>query len=343
MATKLTTDWHVAVRRTGGTTPQSQVALREYLRAQLQEQLDDNDHLICGDLFNDFTVDTLELMETYRIFSEWLSKFGRKLALLRGNHDFHMRGGQASSFDLLGTILREQYPEQVTVAAEVTEWKQFILVPHLANNDILNIEVSKLESVEGRVIVFHANIDNFHAADSQHSLNLSNEQVATLVGNGNLVVCGHEHQHRKLENGRCVVLGNTAPSSVADCLGTNNKYAMVVTGTNYELISVWSAAGSYAEVHWRDLADDYDDEPQFIRVVGDATAAESADVISNISKFRQRSNAYVITNAVKVDGAAALDEMSGDAVENIKAFDVLGAIFEHLDGREVETVKELLA
>jgi DNA repair exonuclease SbcCD nuclease subunit len=73
MKTKITTDWHIGIKRVGGTTPESQSALRQYLRNSLQVQLEHNDHLIAGDLFNDFTIDTLDLLETYRIFSAWLS------------------------------------------------------------------------------------------------------------------------------------------------------------------------------------------------------------------------------------------------------------------------------
>ena len=194
MKTKVTTDYHVAVKRVGGTTPLSQENLRQYIRAALDHQLDDNDHLIAGDLFSDFTVDTYELVETYKIFSTWLSSYGRRLALVRGNHDFSIRGMAISSFDLLSTILTEQFPQQVTIASCVTYWKQFVLVPHLPNNDILTTELSNLSSVTGKVVVFHANVNNFFAAEAQHSLNVTIEQVEDLVSRNNLVIFGHEHQ-----------------------------------------------------------------------------------------------------------------------------------------------------
>ena len=92
MKTKITTDWHISARRVGGATPESQQALRRKLRHSLQAQLDDNDHLIAGDLLESFTVDTAELVETYKIFSAWLAKYGRRLALVRGNHEFSRRG-----------------------------------------------------------------------------------------------------------------------------------------------------------------------------------------------------------------------------------------------------------
>ena len=50
-------------------------------------------------------------------------------------------------------------------------------MPHLPNNEILNTEISKLSGVSGKVVVFHANVDNFFAAETQHSLNVTIEQV----------------------------------------------------------------------------------------------------------------------------------------------------------------------
>ena len=344
MKTKITTDWHIAAKRVGGTTPDSQQALRQHLRNALQAQLDDNDHLIAGDLFNEFTVETSELIETYKIFCSWLTRYGKKLALVRGNHDFSLRGSAQSSFDLLGHILKEQFPKQVTIANEVTEWKQFILVPHLPNNEILNMEVSKLSNVSGKVVVFHANVDNFFAAETQHSLNLTMEQVEDLVSRDNLIICGHEHQHRKLVNGRCVILGNTTPSSIADCLGNSVKYSAMISGTDYELDQTWEAFNSYTEIDWRELAAGTaaPDDHQFIRITGDATALESAEVIRVVSALRQRHHAFVITNSVKVEGQDMVSDMADQTVEDIKAFDVLNAIFSELEPDEIACVKGLL-
>lgn len=340
MKTKVTTDYHVAVKRVGGTTPLSQENLRQYIRAALAHQLDDNDHLIAGDLFSDFTVDTYELVETYKIFSAWLASYGRKLALIRGNHDFSIRGMAVSSFDLLSTILTEQFPQQVTIASEVICWKQFILVPHLPNNEILTSEISKLSSITGSVVVFHANVNNFFAAEAQHSLNVTIEQVEDLVSRNNLVIFGHEHQYRSLVNGRCLVLGNTVPSSIADVLGSPFKYSATVTGTDYELKTTWKAEDAYIEIDWRDIAMANLEGLQFIRVTGEASTAESAEVIKVVSTLRQSSSAFVIANAVKIEGYDMT--LTTESVESIAAFDMVGAIMESLNEKEQEVVKGLL-
>lgn len=345
MTTKITTDWHIGVRRVAGTTPVTQQQLRDVLRAKLAETLDDHDHLIAGDLLDHFTVETSELIALYHVLSEWLMKYGRRLALLRGNHDFSMRGSAASSFDLLASILRAQFPDQVTVADLVTEWKQFVLVPHLPNNETLNIEVAKLKDVRDKVVVFHANIDNFFAAESQHSLCLSIEQIEDLVSRGNLVLCGHEHQYRELVNGRCVVLGNTYPSSIADCLGNSRKVSAHVTGTNIELEETWHSEGNYIEVDWQSLRDGNAviGDQQFIRIAGEAKADQAADVVNVVARFRQNAeNVLVAGNAVKVAGQVVFDEMALESTESIRAFDVLGAIYSQLEPKEIEIVKGLL-
>lgn len=341
MTTKITTDWHISTKRGGGTTPVSQAALRQYLRDSLEAQLDDTDHLIAGDLFNEFTVDTSELMDTYRIFSSWLNTYGRRLALLRGNHDFHLSGAKVSSFDLLGEILRSQFPDLVTVADTVTKWKQFVLVPHLANQDILNIEIDRLGDVVGKVVVFHANLSNPFAAESQHSLNLTRDQVGDLVRRENLVVFGHEHQYRSYFEKRCLVLGNGAPSSIADCIGNAHKFAAFVTGTEYDLETIWSADGNYAEIDWREL-DDADEGLKFIRVVGECTAEQSAEMVNAVATLRQKHGAFVISNAVKVDGLAAIEDGVADSLENLATFDVMDELAEVLTSEELDKVKALM-
>jgi metallophosphoesterase superfamily enzyme len=60
-------DLHIGVNRAGGTTPQSQAALRDYLRNGLGAthfNKEDEFVIVNGDLFDSFTVDTLEVMKT---------------------------------------------------------------------------------------------------------------------------------------------------------------------------------------------------------------------------------------------------------------------------------------
>jgi len=337
---KLTTDWHLASKRVAGATPASNQALQQYLVDSLDSALDPAyPHLICGDLLNDFTVDAGNLIAAYGVLAKFLST-GQEMAVLRGNHDHHPRGLQVSSFDLLMSILEAQFPRNLTVVREVRHWAHFILVPHLPNNEILKIEVEKLADVRDKVVVFHANYDNFHAADTAHSLNVTPEMAAMLIGNGNVLVFGHEHDHRTLFGGNLLVLGNGAPASVSDCLGSGCKFSALFDGLNYELEKMVVIDDVFARVDWRNVADAPD--KKFIRVEGEATAAEAAEVVSAASALRQRSNAFAISNAVKVDGVAEFEALTEMSLDQITAFSVLDALLAELEPREQDVVKELL-
>jgi metallophosphoesterase superfamily enzyme len=331
---KITKDWHLGFKRTAGVTVASKEALRTRLLEAFREQLDPaHPHLIAGDLFDQFTVDTRDIIDTYHILFEFLAT-GQELALVRGNHDFSIRGEAKSSFDLLATLLEAQFPRQVTIAREVTRWGNFVLIPHLPNNEILQIEVDKLKD-ETRTLVFHANYDNFHAADSEHSLNVTPEMVENLKSP--LILFGHEHAHRKIGN-RIVCLGNAFPTSIADCLG-GPKFAWMYNGETVTPVEIWNPKDEFDIVDWTEL-DDVGDDLKFIRVGGDATAAQAADAVGSVAKLRLRHDAYVITNAVRVEGVGDAVEMQ--SLEQVKQFDVLSALLSKLDEREGEVVRALL-
>lgn len=156
------------------------------------------------------------------------------------------------------------------------------------------------------------------------------------------LVLGHEHQGYSLRGGRVVVVGNQFPSSVADCIGESRKFALrLMEDGKYESIETWDADGNYVEVDWRE-----DEVPaaKFIRFTGDATASQAADVISKIAKFRQGcgDDILVVTNAVRVEGHDMGGEEAATNVEDIKAFDVIGAILNELTPEEAAVVKGLL-
>lgn len=340
MKVKVTTDWHVAAKRAAGVTPQSNEALSCYVLDSLAKALDPKfPHLIAGDLLDQFTVESATLFELYRVLREFLET-GQQLVVLRGNHDFHPRGTQASSFDLLMGILEVQYPSTLVVARETTFWNQFILVPHLSNNDILDLEISKLAGVTGKVVVFHANYDNFHTKDSQHSLNVSHEQAKALIDAGNTLVFGHEHDHRKLFGGKLLVLGNAVPSSISDCLHSKYKYAAYFEGTDYTLEKMVDIDEVFSEVDWETTALPVN---RFVRVTGTAKAEQASDVVNAIAQLRKTSDAFIVSNAVKIDGIADFGAMTEASFEDIKGVDVLGLLLEEFDAKEQKVIKELLS
>lgn len=340
-------DLHIGVQRSGGTTPQSQQALRGYLLDGLIKVIssEDTELTINGDLFDGFSVDTSDVIRTANALHNWLSYRPKgRINLIAGNHDWNPRGDKLSSFHLLVAILRlSGVSTRVNVFdrgyAQVSDsvWS----IPHMPNQDLFNAEIEKAASAsaEGRYLLLHCNYKNTFAEHSDHSLNISDEQVGALMVAGWTLIIGHEHIGYSLRGGRVLVVGNQFPSSVSDCLGNHTKHAVRITDEGLDMVPTWSRNGSYLEVDWRQIEGAGAD---FIRVTGEATSLEAAEVIKAISNYRQTSDAFVIANAVKVAGHDLSGEMAAESVESLKAFDVVGAIMAELTEQEQVVVKELM-
>ena len=342
-------DLHLGCNRRGGTTLQTAAELKKHQLSNLSTFLSKHtsEHIICnGDILDAFEIETSEVVKVFEMFADWLRLSNSSLTFIMGNHDASAKAGKLSSFHLLSHFLYSMFPDRFRMIDHKCGFTQVgdgvWVISHCLNQDLFEVELDKAVEFDGKGkrLLLHANVKNNFAEHSDHSLNLSNEALAGLMEAGWTLVVGHEHIGYTLRGGRIVVVGNQWPTSVSDCIGDEDKQAVRIQDGKLDYIETWKAEGNYAEIDWRDLTAT---EAKFIRVVGDATAAEAADVISAISQYRQRSDAFVITNAVKVEGVEALDEIAAEAVGSIKTFDVLGAIYEMLEDKEVETVKGLLA
>lgn len=340
-------DIHICLNRTGGTTPGSQAALRDYTRAGLQLSLDVEDHevTVLGDLFDGFTVDIAEVIKTYDLFAEWLDGGIRTLNLIQGNHDATERCGKVSSFHTLCHFLTARFGNKVRVFdsgfGQLND--KVFCISHVPNQSIFDMELEKAINMDGdgRYLLLHANIKNTFAEHSDHSLNVNDTQLGNLMRAGYVVICAHEHQGYELRGGRVIVIGNQRPTSISDCLGETTKRALKITeDMGREVVQTWTANGNYAEVDWRS-----EDVPvaKFIRFTGDATANEAAEVISKIAKFRQRcgDDVFVVGNAVRVEGHDMCGEDAAANIEDIRAFDVMQAILDELTPEEQRVVKGL--
>lgn len=345
-------DLHFGVQRTGGTTLQSQQDLRGYLRKSIHNLIENElGHVtVNGDLFDGFNVDVVEVVAVYELFADWLHDVGtRHLNLVQGNHDWNPRGDKLSSFHLLTHFLQARFGDRVSLFdkgyAHIA--RNVCCIPHMPNQELFNLEVEKAIAEGGQgdgILLLHCNYKNGFAENSDHSLNLGDDQIGALIKGGWKLVLGHEHVGYELRGGRVTVVGNQFPSSVIDCLGNFKKHALRISDVGeMSYVKTWDAKDSFTRVEWTALQDVPSDAFQFIRVEGEATAAQAAEAVSAISKLRQRSSAFVITNAVKVEGVAAAEEMAADSIENIKAFDVVGAIMEQLTEKEQEVVRSLLS
>lgn len=338
-------DLHIGVTRSGGTTPQSQKALRDYLLNSFARLLgcEDEEVVINGDLFDDFVVDHSQVIEVASTIYNWLSYRPKGVIhLVAGNHDWRPQADKVSSFHLLCAIMSlsdkgmrvNTYDKGFQAISDNCS-----CIPHVSNQDVFDIEVGYASSmkVENSYLLLHCNYKNGFAENSDHSLNINDEQVGKLMEAGWTLIIGHEHIGYSLRGGRVLVVGNQIPSSVADCLGNQTKHAVRITPQGVEMVQTWSRAGFYLEVDWRQIEGAGAD---FIRVTGEATSLEAAEVIKAISNYRQTSDAFVISNAVKIEGHDM--SMATESIESIKAFDVIGAILSELNEQEQEVVKGLL-
>ncbi len=352
---KIINDVHLGVNRQGGTTPASREALRSYLFGAFGAEFNDSDShiVILGDLFDEFEVEGRDWVAAFSIMASWLAQGRhRKLTLVAGNHDWSAKGTKVSSFEMLCTVLKQQFPEHVQVIG-IDQWAvvgtelPVIALAHCSNQDTFDARLKELlgKVVSGDRILLHANYDNGFAAQSDHSLNVSREQAKEFKDKGAFLYFAHEHQAREAFSGHVVVFGNQWPTSVSDCLGNDEKFLHVMTDQGVQKVRTWQhgAEAGYEQVPWELLAEyPTDGGAGFIRVMGSATANQAGDCISAIAKFRTKSSAFVVTNGVKIEGIAENSDLP-EAFEATKAFDVMEFIDQNLDAAQRVAVAKLQA
>ncbi len=348
---KIINDTHLGVLRNAGTTPRSSYALRQEVQEKFRCLVEgiSEDLCILGDLFDQYNVPNSDLIEAFTTLSRWCKTNNlATLHLVAGNHDLSKDSSRLSSFEVLCQLLQHVHKNiqvHMTPGWAGDESGGIWIIPHCVNQDVFDLDLARVPT-SARFVLLHANYNNFHAEQADHSLNVSEAQALKLVEQGATLVFAHEHQHRMALDCRVVVIGNQIPTSVADCLGVKEKYMLSIGEDGYEIVPVLRMADVFERVFerrdWRNLGvPPLSKDTRFIRVEGEAATNEAADVVTAISKYRSKSDAFVITNAVKVEGVQELKDLP-ETLESAKAFDVLSAILEVLDDREREVVKTLL-
>lgn len=330
-------DNHVGTFRTAGTTPATAYQLRQFLLADFGRLLGevDNDLLINGDLFDKEIIPLSDVLDTFQRLSRWLTEKGHRLILSAGNHDLSKNSANLSSFQFLCKLLTS-VSSKVLVVSDLTEIHPgYWVLPHLANQDLLDNRLAKVP--ECVALFVHTNYDNNFAAQSDHSLNISREQAEKIPAQ--FIVFGHEHQTKTALAGKVIIPGNQTPSSIADCLGTteNAKFMVEVADGAYTLRKVCEL--SYVEMDWQQL--DPTNESQFIRITGEASSEQGAQVAQAISRFRAKSPALVLGNAVAIRGADGVAQSFERTLQEVKVFNVMAALKEQLNEVECKALEEL--
>jgi len=116
------------------------------------------------------------------------------------------------------------------------------------------------------------------------------------------------------------------------------KYFTRVNG-DIDLIPFKKLDNLFVELDWREP---YQGDHKFIRLTGNATAEEASEVVNVIASLRKASDAFVISNAVKIEGVADFEAITQMSFEDIKKINVLDMLLEEFNDAERNVIKELL-
>ena len=333
-------DTHIGVIR-GGTTPFTSYKLRQEVLQGFGNLLDKckgGNVLLNGDIFDSSNVLFADLWGATEACSKFLAADPTAtMTAILGNHDLMRNTANMSSFGLFCKILESSFGSRfisVCEPAAMPEYNAYI-IPHLLNQDRFNEALKDVPACS--YLFLHCNYSNKFAVQSDASLNLSEDQARACKAER--IIIAHEHHARTALRGKVVITGNQLVTAVADCLLETEKSMLRITlAEGIERIPVWQAEGDFDQQDWRSLKDT---GARFIRVTGNATAAEASEVVSAISRFRSKSEALVITNATTIEGYEDQEELALNA-ENITSFDVKSALMELLSEDERVVVERLL-
>lgn len=331
MSLAILNDIHIGTIRAGGTTPASALALRKHILRKFTDLLPkSSDLMILGDLFDKVNVPLDDVLETYKALSMWLMEdTSRKLYNVAGNHDLSGSSNVMSSFQFLGALLSHQFPSRYfhIESPQITPWGYAI--PHLRNQSMFDLALEQAPKCDYMFV--HANCESPFAQHSDQSLNFTCEQVQ----NAKTVICAHEHQPRRI--GNVEIPGNQIASSVSDWLGSDAKRFLTLTSSGHFYTGCAKRDDEFVKLDWKDVEDT---EHKFIRVEGSASSEQASEVVNAINRLRKKSEAFVITNAVKVEAGGSVVDFES-TLETVQGFSVMESLKSLLTAEEMKIIESL--
>lgn len=344
-------DIHLGIKRQAGTTNGSRDALEAYTFEQFKILLERCESsvatIIAGDLFNKAKVGEVALYMAFRLLSNHMKHSGQDLVLVRGNHDNRSETiNDMCSLELLYVLLQDAkdsgafdgnvwliYNEPDTIEVGGVEVH---IIPHVFNQEEFDRQIEQVpEGVQ--YLLLHVNYDNYFAR-GDHSLNLSKEQAKKITDTGTIILIAHEH-HNRQPTRKVVVLGNQFPTSIDDCLGPQGKcmHRLHPDGT-LEEVETWTKMNNYLDAPFDQIDQVPPDQYRFIRISGSCEKSEFAGVIRSVNELRKVSDAFIVSNAVKIKEAPK-DNRSKEEIETI---DVTGMLLAALSKPSREKVEKCL-
>lgn len=331
MSLQILNDVHIGAIRSGGTTPSTAMALRKKILCDFERLLPKcKDLMLLGDLFDKANIPLTDVLETYKILSNWLEENPDNwLFNVAGNHDLSGSSNVLSSFQFLGALLKHSFPDRYMHIEEPSHTPHGYVIPHLRNQDLFDLALSQAPA--DKVLFVHANFESPFAQHSDQSLNFTREQVEKAK----LVVCAHEHQPRSLKN--IEIPGNQIASSVSDWLGTKSKQFLSLDEMGFYYTECARNFDEFIVQDWQDLEET---GHVFVRVEGTAAAEQASEVVTAINKFRRTSQALVITNAVKIVSENSVADFES-TLSNVQGFSVMDALKPLLTAEEIKIIESL--
>ena len=342
-------DLHLGVRRVKGTTPESRLAMENWMFNTLEgllEELEYDAVVVAGDLYDKRTVPEHVILRTIKTFNQHTSSGGAVIML--GNHD---EEGRASVND--NTISSAEMTEELLTNSMLVKGapmrfdEKIYLIPHMFNQEEFDKAVE--DCPENCFMICHCNVDSpFAVGDS--SLNLSKEQIKTLKEKNVIVIAGHEHIQRDLDN--VWIPGNQIPTSISDLTNCEEKVCYIIdTDTlGVEVFTVFNARsyspdgsrrvmeGLLKEYDYKTLLSGGIANFPFIKISGTCATEEWPDVLRAYSKLRKESEAFVISNKVEVP-AYTVGSISEKEVTD---FNVVDLLISAIDEEFREEVKDVI-
>lgn len=327
-------DIHAGAIRSAGTTPATQLQLRQTTTQRLKALLPTSgDLLLNGDLFDTNNVPLVDMLEVYQLLNDWLRTGTGTLYNSFGNHDASKTSNVLSSFQFLGRLLSQHGNRYVHIEEPtMTPWGY--VLPHMLNQEQFDIALGKVPQCT--YLFVHCNYDNHFAAQSDQSLNISEAQA--FASKAKWIVFGHEHHPRDI--GKVLVPGNQIATSVSDWLQPTDKRFLVIADDFSRSYSIAAKrADEFAEVGYADLAT-YEGKASFIRVVGSTEAENTSAVLTAINKFRRASDALVVTNAVHIETAGQVVKFD-EVLKSAESFSVMQALKPYFTADEYKVLESL--
>lgn len=331
MSLVILNDVHIGAIRSGGTTPTTALALRRKLLGDFEQLLPrGKDLMLLGDLFDKANIPLTDVLETYKILCNWMeSNPASWLFNVAGNHDLSGSSNVLSSFQFLGALLKHSYPDQYMHIEEPAYTPYGYVIPHVRNQDLFDLALS--QAPKHQTLFVHANFESPFAQHSDQSLNFTHEQVR----DANLVICAHEHQARTVKN--VEIPGNQIASSVSDWLGAKTKRFLTLDSASRYYTDCARSEDEFTVQDWKALEET---EHAFVRVEGLASAEQASEVVNAINRFRKKSQALVITNAVKIESDGITVDFES-TLEKVQGFNVMEALRSFLSAEEMKIIESL--